>query len=71
MEGKCAASGCPERTTHILTTKVLATSDMPEMIREFKYCLEHALYFAAWLPYCYPGKYELISITPPVSELFS
>ena len=63
---------CSEVSTHILTTqaKVNLGDAVHEMTVESAYCLDHALYFAAWLPYCYPGEYELVSIMPPASELF-
>lgn len=67
---ECTAIPCSKDATHTLTTRVVATDTFPEMIKETRYCLTCALHFAAWLPYCYPGEYELISITPPASELF-
>jgi hypothetical protein len=67
----CWAASCHKTFTHTLKMRVLPTGDMPEWESEIGYCLEHALYFAAWLPYCYPGEQELISIMPPASELFS
>jgi hypothetical protein len=69
-EGECWAASCHKDATHTLTTKVLADENFSEWIKETPYCLECALYFAAWLPYCYPDEYELVSITPPASELF-
>lgn len=69
-ENECSAAGCRKEATHTVTTRVLADKDFPEFINEVLYCLDDALYFAAWLPYCYPDQYELISITPPASELF-
>jgi hypothetical protein len=70
-DGRCTAIRCNKDATHTLTTKVLRGNDgRPDFIQEVRYCLDDALYFAAWLPYCYPGEYELISITPPASELF-
>lgn len=70
-EEDCNAAGCLKRHTHTLTTRVEATDNFPAFEKQTEYCLEHALYFAAWLPYCYPGEYTLISIMPPASELFS
>lgn len=69
-DGKCWAAGCNKPSTHTLTTKI-KSEGFEDMINEVRYCLKDALYFAAWLPYCYPGEYELVSIMPPASELFS
>lgn len=69
-ENECVTAGCRKDATHTVTILVLARGDLPEFINEFQYCLDDALYFAAWLPYCYPDQYELISIRPPASELF-
>lgn len=66
---ECTAIPCSEEATHVLTTKV-HFDDMDPIDNEIEYCLKDALYFAAWLPYCYPDKYELVSIQPPASELF-
>lgn len=66
---ECASIRCHKPATHTVTMRV----NWPEgdsMVKEIEYCLDDALYFAAWLPYCYPGEHELISITPPASELF-
>ena len=70
LDGECWAASCRKLATHTLTTKVLASDGFPEWEKETRYCLDDALYFAAWLPYCYPGEYELVSIMPPASELF-
>lgn len=67
----CHTAGCNNPTTHTLTMRVVFNTDgMEPVVTEIGYCLKDALYFAAWLPYCYPGEQELISITPPCSELF-
>jgi hypothetical protein len=63
---ECWASSCPETATHVVTTYYKKM----EMEMGTAYCLKDAMYFAAWLPYCYPDEYTLISITPPASELF-
>jgi hypothetical protein len=66
----CWAAGCNKPSTHTLTTRVLPDEAFPEgWLNEVRYCLNDALYFAAWLPYCYPDQYELVSIMPPASEL--
>lgn len=57
--------------THTVTIKVIKSKGVPEWLNEIEYCLTDAMYFAAWLPYCYPGEYELISIMPPAAELFN
>lgn len=69
---ECVAASCRKPQTHVLTMRYIDTdeSGVGEIITETGYCLEDALYFAAWLPYCYPGEYELISLPPPASELF-
>lgn len=67
---KCWAATCPKTATHVLTNIVKATDVFDEWTNETAYCLEHVLYFAAWLPYCYPGEYEIVSITPPADEFF-
>lgn len=64
----CYAARCVQDASHILTMRVRGK---PNIQSEIAYCLKDALYFAAWLPYCYPGEQELISITPPASELFN
>lgn len=69
-DGTCWAQGCYKSATHILTTLVHGRDGMSDTTNVVKYCLHCCMYFAAWLPYCYPGEYELISITPPASELF-
>lgn len=69
-DDECTSASCRKEATHTLTTRVAADANFPEMIRETRYCLDCCLYFAAWLPYCYPGEYELVSILPPTSELF-
>jgi hypothetical protein len=66
----CIAHPCNHKATHVLTMKVMADGNFPKWETKNDYCLEHAIYFAGWLPYCYPGKYEVVSITPPASELF-
>lgn len=66
----CLSAVCDKEATHTLTIRNLATESLPEQELKVMYCLHDALYFAAWLPYCYPDEYELISITPPASELF-
>lgn len=66
----CIAAPCSKRATHTLTVRVLAYNIFPEHEMENRYCLEHAVYFAGWLPYCYPSRYQIISITPPASESF-
>ena len=70
-DGKCWAASCGKDATHTVTMRIVATEGLEEWISEVRYCLSCALYFAAWLPYCYPGEQELISIAPPASELFS
>lgn len=69
-ENACRAASCNKDVTHYLHIRVVATDDFDEMTTDTGYCLDDCLYFAAWLPYCYPGEYELIGITPPASELF-
>lgn len=69
-DGYCIAIPCEEKATHTLTTKVSATDNFPEFEQSNGYCLEHAVYFAGWLPYCYPGEYEVVGITPPAKDLF-
>lgn len=69
-EDECNAVPCSKPSTHTLKTRVLADENFDEWENEVEYCLDHAIYFAGWLPYCYPGEYEVISITPPASELF-
>lgn len=71
-KNKCSRAGCNKPKTHTLTTRILPTELFPRpMTQMVDYCLDDALYFAAWLPYCYPGQYELVSISPPASELFN
>lgn len=69
-DGTCWSIRCDQPATHTLTTKATFFEPLFEQIAETRYCLNCALYFAAWLPYCYPGEQELVSITPPASELF-
>jgi hypothetical protein len=69
--GICWASGCYEKATHTLYYTVEARINGMEPIeQDIEYCLEHVLYFFAWLQYCYPGQYSNFYITPPASELF-
>jgi hypothetical protein len=70
-ENDCFAAGCSSKHTHTLTMLSEARDGFPAYEQETNYCLEHVLYFAAWLPYCYPGVYTLVGITPPAAELFS
>lgn len=70
MNGECSSISCHKPATHTVTIRVLATPHVAEFENSVDYCLDDALYFAAWMPYCYPGQYELISILPPASELF-
>ena len=65
---ECYATTCHETATHEVTTKDISNGPVSEVTAA--YCLKDALYFAAWLPYCYPDEYELVSIMPPASELF-
>lgn len=67
---ECYASGCKSESTHVVTIEIATRREHGTILSKTAYCLHDALYFAAWLPYCYPGEYELISIAPPVSELF-
>lgn len=67
LGAKCNAAGCLKKSTHKLTTKVLDSS-IGEFEQEVWYCLEDALYFASWLPYCYAGKHEFVSIEPTFAE---
>lgn len=67
---ECYASRCPKPATHTLTTLIAANDVFPEVEKKTEYCLEHAVYFAGWLPYCYPNEYTLVGIEPPASELF-
>lgn len=69
--GKCWAASCNNPATHVLTTKILADEYLEEVENKVAYCLNDAVYFAGWLPYCYPGEYEVVSINPPASGLFS
>lgn len=69
IDETCWASRCDEKATHVLTMLVHHDT-LGDMQSEYGYCLEHVLYFAAWLPYRYPGDQELISITPPAEEFF-
>jgi hypothetical protein len=66
----CWEASCPKTATHVLTTLVAGNDVFPESENETAYCLEHVIYFAGWLPYCYPDEYTLVGITPPASELF-
>ena len=66
---KCWSSQCYKVSTHVLTTNV-KTRGLRDMEVKTHYCLECAVYFAGWLPYCYPDEQELISIEPPARELF-
>lgn len=74
-DNKCAQARCLKEATHTVTIRVFADKDrpdvLPEYLNEVRYCLDDALYFAAWLPYCYPDQYDLVSILPPASELFN
>lgn len=71
VDGTCWAIHCSAPATHTLTMNILATDNVGGWVQETHYCLKDCLYFAAWLPYCYPDEQELVSITPPASELFS
>lgn len=72
MMTECIAASCKAEATHVLTIRVLEDVEhgFPEMVTANHYCLDDCLYFAAWLPYVYLDKYELISIEPPASEMF-
>jgi hypothetical protein len=67
---ECWAVRCDKKPTHTVKVRIAANDVFPEREDDTSYCLEHALYFAAWLPYCYPDEYTLIGIYPPASELF-
>lgn len=69
MDKECRTAGCHKQITHHVNI-VVHYAGMEPWEDSLGYCFDDALYFAAWLPYCYPDKYELISITPPASELF-
>jgi hypothetical protein len=65
---ECWTQDCYEKSTHLLTMRVRTEGYQYEVT--YPYCLRDAMYFAGWLPYCYPGKQELVSIMPPSSEMF-
>ena len=66
---KCWSASCPKVSTHTLTT-ILKTPGLGDMEVKSHYCLECAVYFAGWLPYCYPDEQTLVGIEPPARELF-
>lgn len=68
VDSTCWCVGCNQDTTHHLVMKVTGMAGVPEFEAEYGYCLEHALHFAAWLPYNYPEMYTLVEITPPAKE---
>jgi hypothetical protein len=67
---ECWTALCTKRSTHVLSTIHHIGDEIGDMKVKTAYCLEHALYFAAWLPYCYPDQYKLVSIKPSADEMF-
>lgn len=66
--GECWGSGCHKEATHVLHFETRIREDDEYREDSTAYCLDDALYFYAWLPYCYGENYINLIITPTFQE---